>query len=71
MVQPLSAISDPAELRRRSEMMLRMAGSLARFGGWSVDVQSGTNFWSDELCNILGFPAGSPPKVGEAYARGP
>jgi len=71
MVQPLSALTDPTELRLRSEMMLRMAGSLARFGGWSLDVQTGTNFWSDELCNILGFPAGAPPRVGDAYALYP
>ena len=71
MVQPLSAISDPVELRLRSEMMLRMAGSLARFGGWSFDVKTGTNFWSDELCQILGFPPGAPPPVEIAYGLYP
>jgi PAS domain S-box-containing protein len=71
MVQPLSAITDATELRLRSEMMLRMAGSLASFGGWSLDVASGTNFWSDELCGILGFPAGEPPKLADAYALYP
>jgi two-component system, cell cycle sensor histidine kinase and response regulator CckA len=71
MVQPLSAIGDPTELRLRSEMMLRMAGDLARFGGWSLDVATNTNFWSDELCQILGYPAGSPPKASEAYALYP
>jgi two-component system cell cycle sensor histidine kinase/response regulator CckA len=71
MVQPLSAITDPVELRRRSEMMLRMAGNLARFGGWSLDVDTGTNFWSDELCLILGFPPGAPPPVEVAYSLYP
>jgi two-component system, cell cycle sensor histidine kinase and response regulator CckA len=71
VVQPLSAITDPTELRLRSEMMLRMAGNLARFGGWSLDVETNTNFWSDELCQILGYPVGSPPRVSEAYALYP
>ena len=71
MVQPLGAVSDPRELRLRSEMMLRMAGKLARFGGWSLDVATNTNFWSDELCEMLGYPAGSPPKATEAYALYP
>jgi two-component system cell cycle sensor histidine kinase/response regulator CckA len=48
-------------------MMLRMAGSLARFGGWSVDVATDTHFWSDELCQILGYQTGSPPKLADAY----
>jgi PAS domain S-box-containing protein len=67
VVQPLSAITDPTEVRLRSETMLRMAGNLARFGGWSLDVERNVNFWSDELCEILGYPAGAPPKVTEAY----
>jgi two-component system cell cycle sensor histidine kinase/response regulator CckA len=71
MVQPLSALTDPRELRLRSEMMLRMAGDLARFGGWSLDVATDTNFWSDELCQMLGYPSGSPPKAAEAYALYP
>ena len=44
-----------------------MAGNLAKFGGWSIDVATGDHVWSDELCQILGYPAGSPPEVGEAY----
>jgi two-component system cell cycle sensor histidine kinase/response regulator CckA len=71
MVQPLSAITDPVELRLRSEMMLRMAGNLAKFGGWSLDVTTNVNFWSDELCQILGYSIGTPPKVAEAYALYP
>ena len=71
MVQPLNAVTDPRELRLRSEMMLRMAGNLARFGGWSLDVATNTNFWSDELCQMLGYPAGSPPKAAAAYALYP
>ena len=71
MVQPLSAITDSSEIRLRSEMMLRMAGNLARFGGWSLELESGTTFWSVELCRILGFPDGNPPRLAEAYALYP
>ena len=44
-----------------------MAGNLAKFGGWYIDVATDTHIWSDELCQILGYPAGSPPEVAEAY----
>jgi hypothetical protein len=71
MVRPMSADDNPIEVRLRSEMMLRMAGNFARFGGWSLDVASGTLFWSDELCEILGYPAGKPPKLADAYALYP
>jgi PAS domain S-box-containing protein len=71
MVQPRSSITDAAELRAHTEMRLRMAAKVARFGGWSLDVASGTHFWSDELCEMLGFPAGSPPPVGVAYVLYP
>jgi PAS domain S-box-containing protein len=71
MVQPLSSITDPAEIRARSEIRLSMAAKVARFGGWSLDVASGANFWSDELCQILGFPAGSRPPISAAYALYP
>jgi two-component system, cell cycle sensor histidine kinase and response regulator CckA len=52
-------------------MMLRMAGNLAGFGGWSLDVDTNTTFWSDELCRMLGYPDGHPPRLAEAYALYP
>ena len=50
-----------AELRR-SEDLRRIAGRLARVGGWSLD-PDGTTYWTEELHRILESPlgAGSPP----------
>ncbi len=43
--------------------LLRLAGRLARFAGWSIEVPSGDLYWSAELFTMLGFEqaAGPPP----------
>ena len=47
----------------RDADLLRLAGRLARFGGWSIEVPSGELYWSAELFTMLGFEPtdGSPP----------
>lgn len=40
------------ERLRRNESLLRIAGNLAKVGGWSVDLASGTMQWSDQVCAI-------------------
>ena len=42
-----------------------MAGRLARFGGWRVDVASSAVTWSDEAAAIHDEPAGSSTSVAE------
>ena len=44
----------------KNESLLRMAGQLARFGGWSVDLRTQTVEWSAEVCAIHGFSADDP-----------
>lgn len=51
---------------RRSKSLLSMAGRLARFGAWSLDLSHGYIFWSDEICAIHGVPAGTSPSYEEA-----
>jgi PAS domain S-box-containing protein len=45
--------------------LLRIASSLARFGGWSIDLATGTVHWSDEVAAIHDMPAGYSPGVQE------
>lgn len=45
--------------------LLRIAGALARFGGWSIDLAAGKVHWSDEVAAIHDMPAGYSPTVGE------
>ena len=49
----------------RSDDLLQVASSLARFGGWSVDLESNRCYWSDEVCAIHEMPPGYAPLVHE------
>lgn len=54
-----------------SERMIRLAGGVARVGGWYVDVSTGTAHLSDVVCEIHEVPHGTslPVDVGiEFYA---
>ncbi|MDO9315764.1 MAG: PAS domain S-box protein [Burkholderiaceae bacterium] len=54
------------EALRKSERFLDRTGKLAGVGGWEVDLQSKTVFWSDETCRIHGMSPGHRPTVHEA-----
>lgn len=45
--------------------LLRLAGKTAKFGGWTVDVDSNQCVWSDEVCAIHEMPVGYSPSVDE------
>ncbi|MDZ4198819.1 MAG: transporter substrate-binding domain-containing protein, partial [Kiritimatiellia bacterium] len=55
------------ELRDR-EQLLSVAGQLARFGAWSVDLPADRVNWSDEVAEIHGVPAGTRPTIDEAIS---
>lgn len=42
----------------RSQSLLRIAGTVARIGGWQYECDTDELFWSDEICEILEFPRG-------------
>ncbi|MCW7753269.1 PAS domain S-box protein [Desulfobotulus sp. H1] len=48
-----------------SEALLRMAGRMARMGGWSVDMETDTIFWSEEVALLHGMPPGFCPSPQE------
>ncbi len=57
-----------AEAARQADL-LAMAGRVARFGGWSVDLVSGAIEWSNAVAAIHGMPSGyAPASVEEAIA---
>ena len=47
-------------------VLLKIAGETARFGGWSVDLNTSTCTWSDAVCDIHGMPRGYSPSSSEA-----
>jgi PAS domain S-box-containing protein len=51
---------------RSSTALLRMAGRIARFGGWTLDLPDGQLFWSDEVREMLGYAIGETPGTPEA-----
>ncbi|MFP5309571.1 MAG: ATP-binding protein [Actinomycetes bacterium] len=45
----------------RRHALARLAGRLARVGGWSYEPDTGEVFWSDETYDVLGFPTTDEP----------
>ena len=45
--------------------MPRIAGKVARLGGWTIDLPDRTLTWSDENCAIHDVPAGYKPTLAE------
>ena len=53
------------ERLKERESLVTIAGELARFGGWRVDLETGVSHWSDEVCRIHEVPLGSTPTPEE------
>ena len=70
--QFVAVIEDITERRaaieqlRHREQLLRIAGKVARMGGWSVDFPEVRITWSDEVCAIHDMPAGTVPALDQA-----
>jgi PAS domain S-box-containing protein len=62
----LSALEDQRqsqEALRESNSLLRVAGGMARFGGWRVNLADGKATWSDEVARIHDEPPGYSPAM--------
>ncbi|MCA9676471.1 MAG: response regulator, partial [Myxococcales bacterium] len=53
---------------RDREALLAIAGQAARLGGFTIDLPELRITWSDEVCEILGVPAGTTPTIAQAEA---
>ncbi|MEW6187021.1 MAG: PocR ligand-binding domain-containing protein [Thermodesulfobacteriota bacterium] len=49
----------------KSVSLLRVAGRIARFGGWSVNLTGGKVIWSEEVAAIHDLPSGFSPSLTE------
>lgn len=54
------------EARLRHQALLRMAGRLARLGGWALDLVANTVMWTDETRTIHEVEADYTPTLSEA-----
>lgn len=53
------------ETLQQSYSLLRLAGEKAKFGGWSVDLETNRCTWSDQVAIIHEMPIGYAPPVEE------
>ncbi|MFZ4549799.1 MAG: PAS domain S-box protein, partial [Bacteroidales bacterium] len=51
------------ETLRKSEIMLREAGKLAKLGGWEIDLATNKLTWTEETYNIHEVPLGNSPQL--------
>lgn len=54
------------EVLRQQQALLRIAGRVARIGGWSINLDTQTLTWSDEICTIHEVPFGYQPTLDHA-----
>ena len=65
-VQAISTIDNGECPSSRSEGLLGMVGSMAKVGGWVLDVSGYSVDWTDEVYRIHELPVGQQPTVEEA-----
>lgn len=54
-----------------SEALLRIAGEVGRVGGWAIDTDPITLYWSDEVHDLAGYARGRTPSLDEAFGLYP
>jgi PAS domain S-box-containing protein len=67
-------ITDQRVTREKVEQgaaLLRLAGRVAKIGGWLIEYPEGKLIWSDEVCQIHDMPPGSHPALAEGLAMFP
>ncbi|MFO0594003.1 MAG: response regulator [Myxococcaceae bacterium] len=57
----ITSLQDASQRLRQSEEQLRRAGAIAHVGAWSLDLETGTLEWSDEVRRIFEVPADFHP----------
>ncbi|GGI08212.1 PAS domain-containing hybrid sensor histidine kinase/response regulator [Egicoccus halophilus] len=50
-----------------SVTLLRIAGDIARVGGWAIEADPVRLYWSDQVHDLAGYPRGRTPPLQEAF----
>lgn len=69
--EDLTALRRTDERLEQSQSLVRMAGQVARIGGWQLDLASGEMRWSAEIHDVLGVPRGEPPSLEASLSSYP
>ncbi|WP_168224711.1 PAS domain-containing protein [Rhodoferax aquaticus] len=67
-VQDITERHERDEALRKTQSMLNRTAMVAGTGGWEVDLQEGSIFWSEQTCLIHGVEPGYQPTMEEATA---
>ncbi|MFA6102571.1 MAG: PAS domain S-box protein [Victivallaceae bacterium] len=68
VIQDISNRKQAEEELKESLSLLRIAGEVAKLGGWSVNLGENRVTWSDEVAAIHGAPAGYSPLVEDGIS---
>ncbi len=69
--EDITQIKVAQERLRRSERLQQLAGRLALVGGWAVEAEDLTLYWSPEIYRVLEVPEGDEPPLGHAVGMYP
>jgi PAS domain S-box-containing protein len=71
MVMDITGQHEAREQLAENAALLRIAGRIARMGGWTIQLPDRTLFWSDENCAIHDVPPGYKPTLEEGLGYYP
>lgn len=62
------ALQSEIDRRTQAESLLKVAGSVAKMGGWVMDLETNLIHWSDEVAALHDMPPGYSPTVEEGLS---
>jgi PAS domain S-box-containing protein len=69
VMEDITSEREAAEEAQRSTALLRLAGRVGRIGGWEIEVATNLVQWSDEMFEILEYPADRLPSLDGSLDR--
>jgi diguanylate cyclase (GGDEF)-like protein/PAS domain S-box-containing protein len=65
VIQRTQALQNEIDRRTQAEYLLKVAGNVAKIGGWVIDLKTNLIHWSDEVAALHEMPPGYSPTVEE------
>lgn len=65
VIHRTQALQGEIDRRAQTEYLLKVAGNVAKIGGWMIDIKTGVIHWSDEVAALHEMPPGYCPTVEE------
>jgi diguanylate cyclase (GGDEF)-like protein/PAS domain S-box-containing protein len=68
VIHRTQALQSEIDRRTEAEYLLKVAGSVAKIGGWIIDLKTNLIHWSDEVAILHDMPPGYSPTVEEGLS---